>query len=339
MKIRSPRLTKKNENVFAGGCALMGRTRYLPHQDLGRYRFPFRTSKSVRIFGNGSERAGGNLVRSGPRCSFVIVLALLLCLPCTAQCGPVFDRVTTSGTIRLGLPYNMVPQGFMKPGGEWVGFELDLGAELARHLNLKLEQVKVNEKTWAPMLGRGLIDAAVCRIRHTRSLESEHDFSVAYFFDSLKILALKGTFKSAADLKGHKIAAVQGSPAEKTAMRLLKDLGDENAEKNVVSFPDRPSCFMAVGREKIAGWMDSGLVLLEYASKSPGRFETLDVSDSVEALAVAMPQDDSAWRDMINFAIQDMAADGSLNRIYDQWFGQDTSYPFPRKRTIEIWPE
>jgi polar amino acid transport system substrate-binding protein len=42
---------------------------------------------------------------------------------------------------------------------------------------------------------------------------------------------------------------------------------------------------------------------------------------------------------MINFAIQDMAADGTLTKIYDKWFGPHTEYPFPSKRTIEIWPE
>ncbi|MBI4963345.1 MAG: transporter substrate-binding domain-containing protein [Desulfomonile tiedjei] len=255
------------------------------------------------------------------------------------QCGPVFERVMKSGTIRLGLPYNRVPQGFLKPTGEWVGFEVDLGTEMAKHMNLKLEAVKVNDKTWPTLLAEGRIDAALCRIRHTRSVEGEYDLSVAYFFDSLYALIPKGGLKTISDFKGHKVAAVQGSSAEKTAMRLLKESGDDSAEKNVISYPDRPSCFMALGREKVSAWVDTGTVLLEYASRSPGRFELMPVSQSVEEIAAAMPQDDSAWRDLINFAIQDMAADGSLKKIYDQWFGPETPYPFPSRRSIEIWSE
>lgn len=255
------------------------------------------------------------------------------------QCGPIFSRVMKSGTLRLGVPYNRVPQGFLRPTGEWVGFEVDLGSEMARHMNLKLDAVKVNEKTWPTMLAEGRIDAALCRIRHTRSLESEFDFSVPYFFDSLHALIPKGGFKTVSDLKGHKIGAVQGSSAEKTAMRLLKDAGDDSAEKNVVSYPDKPSCFMALGREKVSAWIDSGMVLLEYASRSPGRFELIPASHSVEEIAVAVPQDDSSWRDLVNFTIQDMAADGSLKKMYDQWFGPDTPYPFPIRRSIEIWSE
>jgi len=170
-------------------------------------------------------------------------------------------------------------------------------------------------------------------------MEGEYDFSIAYFFDSLNALIPKDSFKAGSDLKGHKVAAVQGSSAEKTAMRLLKESGDDSAEKNVVSYPDRPSCFMALGREKVSAWVDSGLVLLEYASRSPGRFELMPVSQAMEEIAAAVPQDDSAWRDLINFTIQDMAADGSLKKVYDQWFGPDTPYHFPSKRSIEIWSE
>jgi len=274
-----------------------------------------------------------------PAVVFALALFVLMSLPGPAWCGQVFERVTKTGIIRLGLPYNFVPQGFIKSTGEWVGFEVDLGEELARHLNLKLEKVKVNDKTWGSMLSSGRIDAAFCRIRHTRSLESQFDFSVPYFFDSLKILVPKGSIKTLTDLKGQKIAAVQGSSAEKAAMRLLKAAGDEQAQRNVVSFPDRPSCLMAMGRDKIAGWIDTGMTLLEYSFRNPARFDMIDVSDTSEELSVALAQDDSAWRDLINFAIQDMAADGSLYRVYDQWFGPDTSYPVPRKRSIEIWPE
>ncbi|MDQ7784482.1 MAG: transporter substrate-binding domain-containing protein [Desulfomonilaceae bacterium] len=268
-----------------------------------------------------------------------IVLAIALLMPASGNCGPVFDRVMKSGEVRLGIPYNLTPQGFLNSSGEWVGFEVDFAAELAKHLDLKLHRVKVTEQTWGPMLGRGQIDAALCRIRHTRSLESEFDFSVPYFFDVKQILVRKGAFQNVQGLKGHKIAALQGSSSEKVAMNLLREAGDEAAEKNVVSYPDRPACFLAVGQNEVSGWIDSGMILLEYASRSPGGFALLDAAGVVEPVAAAVPQNDSAWRDMINFAIQDMASDGTLSRIYDKWFGPSTEYPFPSRRIIEIWPE
>jgi polar amino acid transport system substrate-binding protein len=266
------------------------------------------------------------------------LMALLLCSQ-HVQCGPVFDRVMKAGTLRLGLPYNLVPQGFLKQDGTWVGFEVDVGSGMAGHMNLKVEPVKINDKTWRTMLSRGQIDAALCRIRHTRSLDAEFDFSEPYFFDSLQVMTLKGAFKSPADLKGLKLAAIQGSSSEKAAMKLLYEAGDSNAQQSVVSFPDRPSCFAALGQEKVSGWVDSGMVLLEYAAGSPGRFDLLPASDQLEPVAVAVSQDDSAWRDLINFSIQDMAADGSLDKIYRKWFGPETPYAFPARRAVDIWQQ
>jgi polar amino acid transport system substrate-binding protein len=257
----------------------------------------------------------------------------------SASAGAFFDKVMKRGTVRIGVAYNRVPQGFFDADGKWVGFEVDLAQEMATRMNLKLDMVKVNDKTWGQMLADDRIEAALCRIRHTRSLESRFDFSVPYFFDSLHILVLKGRFKTPADLKGHKIAAVQGSAAEKEAMRLLRNAGDKTAEKSVSSYPDGPSCFMAMGRERVSGWIDSGMTLLEYASRSPGRFDLIRASDGVEEVAVAVPQDDSAWRDLINFAIQDMTADGTWKKIYDKWFGPETPYAFPVGRSPDTWPE
>jgi polar amino acid transport system substrate-binding protein len=269
----------------------------------------------------------------------VTVMFLALLWPARGISGPVFNRVMKNSSVRLGLPYNLVPQGFLDANGKWVGFEVDFGTELAKHMNLKLEKVKVSESTWGNMLRTGAIDAAICRIRHTRTLDADFDFSVAYFFDTTKILVLKGKVKRAEDLKGQKIAAVQGSSFEKAAMSLLRAAGDESAEQNVVSYPDKPSCFLALGQKAVAGWLDSGVILLEYAARNPGRFELIDASDVAEPLAVAIQQDDSAWRDLIDFAIQDMAADGSLKKIYDKWLGPKSPYAFPSPRVIEMWPE
>jgi polar amino acid transport system substrate-binding protein len=278
---------------------------------------------------------------SGAQHKFIILVALVLVLSSLAhiEAGPVYDRVTKSGVVRLGVPYNLVPQGFLNSQGEWVGFEVELAGQLAKHLNLKLEAVKVNDKTWRSLLARGMIDAAFCCIRHTRSVDREFDLSEAYFYDSPQILGLKGVFRSVNDFKGQRIGVVQGKSSERAAMKLLRNLGDEQAENNVVSYPDAASCFMALSKSKIAGWMDSGLTLLEYASRHQGKFEMIEALDNPQGLAVALPSDDSAWRDLVNFALQDMALDGSLDKVFDRWFGSQTPYPFPRRRSLEIWPE
>jgi len=54
---------------------------------------------------------------------------------------------------------------------------------------------------------------------------------------------------------------------------------------------------------------------------------------------VGMPENDSDWRDAINLILQDMIADGTYRRIYDRWFGPNTSTPWPLiPDAPELWP-
>ena len=158
--------------------------------------------------------------------------------------------------------------GLPQPTEEWAGFEVDLARGVAKHLNLKLETLRVNEATWGSMLSSGQIYVALCRIQPNRSLGRNFDFSVPYF-DSLQVTTVKGPFKTVADLAGKKIAVVHGSPCEKPVIAILKQAGDDKAEQDVAPYPDAPTCFMAVGQEKVAGWLDSGMTLLEIFLAKP----------------------------------------------------------------------
>jgi polar amino acid transport system substrate-binding protein len=59
---------------------------------------------------------------------------------------------------------------------------------------------------------------------------------------------------------------------------------------------------------------------------------------SSEPYGIGLPQDDSDWRDAVNFALQDMWADGTYKKIYDKWYGPKTPYSFPLTEEIEMWP-
>jgi polar amino acid transport system substrate-binding protein len=53
---------------------------------------------------------------------------------------------------------------------------------------------------------------------------------------------------------------------------------------------------------------------------------------------MGLPEDDSDWRDAVNFALQDMWNDGTYMQIYNKWYGPDTPYYFPMTEKIEMWP-
>jgi len=274
----------------------------------------------------------------------IVTLVLSFLVGTSAFAGPVYDKVNKDGAVRVGLMYESIPAAYFNDKNEWVGFDVDIATELVKRLGtymgkeLKMERIKVNNKTRISFLTSGQIDFSTANMTHTRERNKTIDFSITYFFDGQKILAKKGKFKSLKDFKGKKIASMQGTTSEKNAINLLKKLGDPNAEKNVISFQDEPSCFLALKQGKVVGWTTDSTILIGYAAKEPGKYELVGDFFSNEPYGIGVPQNDSAWRNAINFAIQDMWMDGTYKKIYDTWYGPKTPYYFPLTKEIELWP-
>ncbi|MFW6324879.1 MAG: transporter substrate-binding domain-containing protein, partial [Desulfovibrionales bacterium] len=113
---------------------------------------------------------------------------------------------------------------------------------------------------------------------------------------------------------------------------------DPNYEKNVISFQKESECFQALQMGRVSGWSTDSTILLGYAAKSPGQYELVGDFFSNEPYGIGLPEDDSKWRDTINFTLQDMWKDGTYLKIYNKWYGPDTPYYFPLTEKMEMWP-
>ena len=144
--------------------------------------------------------------------------------------------------------------------------------------------------------------------------------------DGQKFLAKKGAVKDVKDLANMKIGSMQGTTSIVNATEYLKKLGNT---KKVIGYDGEVAMFEALRSGRVQAITTDSTILLGYAAKMPGTFELVGDFISDEPYGIGLPQDDSAWRDAINFTIQDMWRDGSYMAIYNKWFGPDTAYPFP----------
>jgi polar amino acid transport system substrate-binding protein len=252
--------------------------------------------------------------------------------------GATYDQVMKDKVIRAGIMTNSIPGAYYDENNNWVGFDVDMAQEIANRLGCKLDRVKVTDKTRISFLQQGRIDMSVANMTHKRERDKSIDFSITYFFDGQKVLARKGQFKSLKDLVGQKIATTQGTTSEINIRNLLKELGDPDPNANVKSFPDYASAFAALQMGSAAGFTTDSTILLGYAAKEPGKYELVGDFFSDEPYGIGLPENDSKWRDAINFTIQDMWKDGTYMKIYNKWYGPDTLYSFPMTEKIEMWP-
>ena len=267
-----------------------------------------------------------------------LALALVLCCAAAAQAGAAYDNVMKTKVLRAGIMTDSIPGAYYNDKGEWVGFDADIAEEIAKRMGCKLERVAVNNKTRIAFVQQGRIDISVANMTHKRERDKTIDFSITYFFDGQKILAKKGAFKDLKEFVGKKVATMQGTTSEINVKNLLKKLGDADFAKNVISFQKESECFQALQNGRVAGWSTDSTILLGYAAKEPGKWELVGDFFSDEPYGIGLPQDDSALRDAVNFAIQDMWVDGAYMKIYNKWYGPDTPYAFPMTAKIEMWP-
>ena len=266
----------------------------------------------------------------------LIVLALLVSFSSIAMAGSVYDEVKNSGVVKIGHGTDVPPLSMIDPGtGELVGFDIDMAKALTDQIGtimgkkLKMEGVVVNNKTRIAFLANKRIQLVVRSMSHTRSRDQQIDYAEPPYLWTGKIFyAKKGKFKTPMDICGKRMAVTQGSNAYIAGQEYLKELGCKKDFK-ILSFQNNAECFLALKQGKVDAYIQDGPIIAGVAGKEGVNYEPVGPIFSPGLYGIGTPPDDSKWRDTASFALQDMIANGTYEKIYLKWFGPDGIAPLP----------
>lgn len=275
------------------------------------------------------------------RKTLIVALSLMMVLAaCQSAAQPAapqstLDKVTAAGVVRVGIRFDNPPLSYIDAAGNWVGFDVDLANELANRLGVKIEPVKVDETTRISFLQEGKIDLAVASMNHTRKREAAVDFSLTYFWDNQTFLVRKGEFESLEDLFGRKVALNAGSSAIDAWKKYSADHG--GAAPEIVEFTDKVAAVQALRDGAVDGYAEDGITLLALAAGDEN-LALLPGGINPVQFGIGLPVNDSAWRDAVNYALQDIWKDGTYLTIYNKWLGPSADVHLPLGGQMEIWP-
>ncbi len=256
------------------------------------------------------------------------------------QAGQTYDNVMKNKIIRVGVLTDSIPNAFYNKQKNLVGFEIDLASAIAKQLGCTVKFVHLKkDDSRITKIKDGTIDMTISNLTHTRDRDEDIDFSFTYFLDGQRILAPKGKFNKIEDFIGKRIATVKGTTTEKNLKIILKELGIDNVDNIVISYSSDTQCFEALRNGRVSGWTADSGILIGFAGEYPGKFELVGELMSKEPVAIGLPEDDSNWRDAINFALQDIWKDGTFHHIYNKWYGADTPYFYPLTNQFGIWKD
>lgn len=222
------------------------------------------------------------------------------------------------GVFKIGLDPEFPPMGYRDTEGNYVGFDIDLAKEVAKRLGMEFEAVPINWDAKNMELGAGNIDCIWNGFTMT-GREGDYLWTSPYVSNAQVIVVKeKSDVKTAADLAGKVLALQQGSTAE-NALNSRPDIKDSLANKLFVA--DNVSALNELKGGGVDAVLVDEVVADYYIAKNPG----LKVIDSIaqESYGVGFALGNSALRDKVETTLHEMAKDGTMKKISEQWFGKD----------------
>ena len=235
----------------------------------------------------------------------------------TAEAGKTEEGVRTSLTV--GFDAEFPPYGYMDDNGDYVGFDLDLAAEVCKRQGWELVKQPINWDTKDEQLSTGAIDC-IWNGFTMNGREDNYTWTVPYVDNSQVFVVADDTgIATKADLAG-KVVGVQ---ADSSALAALED--EENQENldlaasfaSLNQFADYNTAFMELEAGSIdALAMDIGVANYQIAQRDGG-YVILPKEEylATEQYGVGFLLGNESLRDVVQATLMEMVDDGTFMEI------------------------
>lgn len=232
----------------------------------------------------------------------------------------------------VGVKYDFKPFGYLE-NGKVVGFDIDLAKYIHKKLSEKLKRkirlklVQVTSKTRIPLVKANVVDIAAASMTHKQNRDIGIDFTIDYFYDGQSILVRSNANeKSYKDFERKKMGAIKGSSS---GMNFF----DRSPTTKMVWFVGYNEALEALKKGEIDGITTDYVWCHTQAKDSNGKLKTIGGTFTYEPYGMGVPENESNFRDEVNFALQDAVVDGTYEELYVKWFGEKPDKLPP------VWPK
>ena len=226
------------------------------------------------------------------------------------------------GTLIVGFDQDFPPMGFVGDNGEYTGFDLDLAKEVASRLGLEYKAQPIAWDSKDMEFESGNIDCIWNGFTIT-GREDDYTWTTPYMANKqVFVVANDSDIKSQADLAG-KVVEVQADSSAEAALKENQDLA--NTFGQLLTTPDYNTAFMDLEQGAVDAVAMDVIVAGYQIKQRNADFKILDDSLSEEEYGVGFKKGNTELRDKVQGALEEMAADGTLAKISDEWFGEDVT--------------
>lgn len=224
------------------------------------------------------------------------------------------------GTFIVGFDQDFPPMGFVGDDGEFTGFDLALAEETAKRLGLTFTPQPIAWDSKDMELESGNIDCIWNGFTMT-GREDNYTWTEPYMANTQVFVVAKDSgISSHADLAG-KVVEVQIDSSAEAALKEASDLTASFGQ--LLTTADYNTAFMDLEQGAVDAIAMDVIVAGYQIKQRNADFVILDESLSEEEYGVGFKKGNEELRDKVQGALEEMAADGTLKRISEEWFGED----------------
>ena len=255
----------------------------------------------------------------------ILSLALAAGLAISAASIPLsasaddLEAVKSAGEFKFANSGAYPPFSFVNETNEVVGFDVDIGNEMAKRLGVK----GVNISTAWDGIIAGLLankyDAVIGSMTITAEREKAVDFVGPYYRSGRGIfVATDSPIKSLEELKDKTIGVTLGETHEKWAR--------ERGGWEIRTYKGLPELFLELQAGRIQA-MIADAVPVSVAVKESGekvrKLETPELEGGDVNIGIAIRKNNPELKAAMQKALDDMMADGTYEAISQKWIGMD----------------
>ena len=225
----------------------------------------------------------------------------------------------SSAPLKSALDPSFAPQGMVKLGGGVQGFNADLGEELAKRLNRKIEIEATEFSGLIPGLNSGKYDFLLAPVTVTPERARTLLFTEGYTETNYTFVGRKNApaVDALEGLKGKRVTVNKGSNYDTWAR--------DNAEKYGFTYDVYGTNADAI-QAVLSGRADynlTGNTVAGWAAKQNPALQTGYTIKTGLVWAIPFRLNDKAGRDAVSNALKCMKMDGTLAKLATKWYGAE----------------
>ena len=252
----------------------------------------------------------------------LVTLILLVATGCSASKSnsaatttTTLDRIKAEGKLTFAMSGQYPPFNFFNEQNELTGFDVEIGQELAKRINVNPAPVATEWDGIIAGLTTSKFDIILGSMAITDERLQKVNFSSPYYRSGAQVIVPSDSnISGGTDLKDKTVGVVLGTTFETKA----RELG-----ANVKTYKGDPDAFNDMRNGRLDAVITDKIVGLNAIKKNNYPYKLAGDLLYVEKMGIAIRKDSPKLLEAVNNALTEMMDDGTYQQISEKYFSAD----------------